>query len=145
MRPVIAPEALNHEIISLLEHSGLSASDLHGNSPARLFTYRVDGVLAGVAGLEFYGHEALLRSLAVQPDERGRGTGAWLLAFAEQTARESGVEQLYLLTETAAPFFSQQGYSACERSLAPASISATTQFAALCPASAVFMCKSLAG
>lgn len=145
MRPVIAPEALNPEIISLLEHSGLSAVDLQGHTAAQLFTYRVDGALTGVAGLEFFGEAALLRSLAVQPDERGRGTGAWLLTFAEQTARETGVQQLYLLTETAAPFFAQQGYTVCERSVAPASIAGTTQFAALCPASAVFMCKTLAG
>jgi amino-acid N-acetyltransferase len=144
MLPSIAPEALNPEITALLEQSGLPAADLQQGSPAQLFTYRYGGQLTGVAGLEFYGKVALLRSLAVQPEARGQGTGAWLLSFAEQTAREAGVEALYLLTETASSFFAQQGYTTCVRAAAPEAIAGTSQFALLCPASAIFMCKMLA-
>lgn len=97
----------------------------------------------GIVGLELYGAEALLRSLAVSHEARGRGLGQALVAAAERQAREHGVTRLYLLTTTAAAFFARLGYVEAPRSQAPASIQATAQFSSLCPTSSAFMMKDL--
>lgn len=91
--------------------------------------------LAGVIGLETYGSVALLRSLAVALAWEGRGLGSALLAYAEQAARQRGVQTLYLLTAAAA-FFTRRGYIRIPREAAPPALRHTAEFAALCPASA---------
>ena len=99
---------------------------------------------AGVVGIELYGSEALLRSLAVRESERNGGTGRALVAAAETYACNAGVCSVYLLTETAAAFFASLGYCALAREDAPPAIRSTTQFSALCPDSAHLMTKALA-
>ena len=94
-------------------------------------------------GLEPYGSVALLRSLAVAPAWQGRGLGSALLAHAEQAARQRGIAALYLLTTTAAAFFARRGYVRLPREAAPPVLQQTAEFAALCPASAVCMTKTL--
>jgi amino-acid N-acetyltransferase len=97
----------------------------------------------GVVGLEIYGNDALLRSLAVDPAARGRGCAGALVAQAEQYAQQRGVRRIYLLTTSAADFFARLGYKRLERDEAPGAIRTTSEFAALCPASSVFMVKEL--
>jgi len=97
----------------------------------------------GVVGLEIYGTDALLRSLAVDPAARGRGCAKALVRQAEQHARQCGVRRLYLLTTSAADFFARLGYKRLERDGAPAAIRTTSEFATLCPAGSVFMVKEL--
>ena len=99
--------------------------------------------LAGVIGLETYGSVALLRSVAVALAWEGRGLGSALLAYAEQAARQRGVQTLYLLTAAAAAFFTQHGYVRFPCENAPPALHQTAEFAALCPASAVRPTKAL--
>jgi len=100
------------------------------------------GFLVGCVGLERHGPNALLRSLAVAQTVRNAGLGGRLLSHAEGLARDIGVSELWLLTTTASDFFRRRGYVGVGRSTAPAKLQATTQFAHLCPASAVCMRKS---
>jgi amino-acid N-acetyltransferase len=97
----------------------------------------------GVVGLELRGNVALLRSLAVRSQYRGRGMGGWLVARAEEYARNLHLNYLYLLTTTAQKFFLRCGYKIIDRATAPASIRATAEFRDLCPASSVCMRKRL--
>ncbi|MEM1249953.1 MAG: arsenic resistance N-acetyltransferase ArsN2 [Acidobacteriota bacterium] len=97
----------------------------------------------GVVGLELYGEQGLLRSLAVRPAARGHGCGVALVVAAERHAAIHGVRTLHLLTETAEGFFRGLGYEPCQRSDAPEAIRRTRQFAGLCPESAAFLSKSL--
>jgi GNAT superfamily N-acetyltransferase len=57
---------------------------------------------------------ARLLSLVVEPEERGRGTGAALVAAAERWAREHGATQLHLTTalhrDGAHRFYERLGY-----------------------------------
>src|SRR6266498_2663696 len=78
------------EVLALLERSG-----------ARV---------VGSAALELYGEAALLRSVAVEPALRGQGLGRRLALAALDLAREHGAAEVYLLTETAAEFFSRLGF-----------------------------------
>ncbi|MNR54976.1 acetyltransferase [compost metagenome] len=86
---------------------------------------------------------ALLRSLAVAPEARGSGLGQALVRFAEREAAARHIGRLYLLTNTAAPFFAKLGYQATARETAPPAIRRSAQFSGLCPASASFLSKRL--
>ncbi len=97
------------------------------------------GSIVGVGGLELHESVALLRSLAVSPTHQRRGLATTLCDHLEADAASRGVEQLYLLTETAASFFSKRGYAAISRDDAPPEIASSEEFSELCPESAVFM------
>jgi len=127
----------------LLTESKLPSSDLSSQHLEHFWGCGPEEAPEGVVGLEIYGDVALLRSLAVALDCRGRGHGKALVAQAERYARAQGVSQVYLLTTTAEKFFNRLGYRKADRAGAPASIRETQQFAGLCPASSAFMVKVL--
>ncbi|HEX2530933.1 MAG TPA: arsenic resistance N-acetyltransferase ArsN2 [Burkholderiaceae bacterium] len=139
----IKPLAPDAKLKQILRSCDLPVEDIDDTQSGRFFGYFADDNLAGVVGLELYPPAALLRSLAVLPPYRGDGVGRALLRFAERQAAMQDVSSLFLLTNSAAAFFAKQGYAMVARSEAPAAIRATTQFASLCPASAVFMAKYL--
>ncbi len=127
----------------LLSACGLPTGDLDEQDFAHFFGCGTPGRMAGIVGLEIHGKAALLRSLAVSEEVRGRGCGKRLVAEAEAHAIRQGVSELYLLTTTARVLFERLGYSVAERNCAPAAIQATREFSSLCPASATFMVKKL--
>lgn len=131
------------EIGSLLETCGLPVQDLSGNESVVIFSQRINGDLAGVVGIEVFGENGLLRSLAVAEEQRGNGLGYSLVAHAETWATETSIQSLWLLTESAAEFFKAIGYVRKERSEAPETIQKSAQFRDLCPVSAVLMKKNL--
>jgi amino-acid N-acetyltransferase len=126
----------------LLTENGLPASDITHDMLRDFAVAKGEGgFVVGSVGLETYDSNALLRSLAVAPTVRDTGMGSQLLAHAESLARERGISELWLLTTTASEFFRRKDYMDVKRSTAPAEMRATTQFAQLCPASAVCMRK----
>jgi amino-acid N-acetyltransferase len=131
-------------IVRLLAEAGLPAHDLE---PAILsgveLATDVEGRIVGAAGLDVFGPDALLRSVAVIPELRGRGIGADLVARREAAARVAGVGTIYLLTTTADGFFRRLGYADTPRETVPAGIAAHAQFRSLCPASARCLGKRL--
>jgi amino-acid N-acetyltransferase len=139
-----ATPALVPRIARLLGDAGLPAEDLGAAGNAD-FEVALDGEgrIVGVAGLEVCGEDALLRSVAVVPDWRGRGLGERLVARREAAARNAGVRMLYLLTLAATDFFRRCGYADQPRDLVPAAIAGHAQFQGLCPASAQCLGKRL--
>lgn len=131
-------------IQQLLGASGLPYSDLGPDQLAEFLVLDTGGEVIGCVGLERYGSDALLRSLAVEDSRRGTGQGRHLANAIEVQAANSGVTRLYLLTTSAAVFFEGRGFQQIERAEAPLAMQASTQFAQLCPASAVCMAKALA-
>ncbi|MFM0526926.1 arsenic resistance N-acetyltransferase ArsN2 [Paraburkholderia strydomiana] len=131
-------------IAALLADNELPASDV---TPDLLRDFAVaedaHGSIVGTVGLERFGTEALLRSLAVAKPERSAGLGSKLLAHAEYMALTSGLSELWLLTTTAADFFRRTGYLPVARASAPTGLQTSTQFAQLCPSTAVCMRKRL--
>ena len=129
-------------IRALLAAHGLPVADLH--NPAIEFLVAADDTrLHGVIGLDRFDDAGLLRSLCVQGDLRGSGLGVARVEAVESQARDAGLRQLVLLTQTAAPFFSRRGYAPIERSAAPAGVQRSAEFASICPASATCMAKPL--
>lgn len=128
---------------ALLQEAALPVADLQEASIAFLVAER-EGAVVGAVGLERHASTGLLRSLVVAPGERGQGTGDALAAALEAKASSTGISELVLLTQTAAPFFARRGYSAIERAAAPEAVQASAEFRSLCPASATCMVKPLA-
>jgi amino-acid N-acetyltransferase len=102
-----------------------------------------DGRVVGCAGLERYGADGLLRSVAVSPECRGCGLAGSLCDEVEARAASLGMRRLYLLTETAEAFFRGRGYEAVDRAGVPPVIGGSRELASVCPASAVLMLRAL--
>ena len=100
--------------------------------------------LLGAAAVELYADGALLRSVVVDPDARGRGLGYRLTEAALRVAKERGADTAFLLTTTAEAFFPKLGFERIEREDVPVSVQASVEFKSACPVSAVVMRKRLA-
>jgi len=103
-----------------------------------------DGPVVAAAAIERFGDDGLLRSVVVAPDHRGGGAGRDLVAAAEALARESGIRDLWLLTETAIDWFPRLGYEAVERPVAVAAVGDSIEFTTVCRDTGVPMHRSLA-
>ncbi len=131
------------KIEPLLASNSLPTADLHELDLSHFFLLSKTGNSKGVIGLEVYESIALLRSMAVTRDSHGLGYGTKLLHHIEQYAISIGIENLYLLTDTASTYFESKHYQIIDRKMAPESIQLTTQFSDLCPGSALLMWKYL--
>ena len=101
------------------------------------------GRLTGSVGVERYGADGLLRSLAVHPDYRGRSLGTHLTRRALREARRLGLRRVFLLTETASEYFLRLQFRRVPRQQAPPAVQASVEFASVCPETAVCMERHL--
>ena len=136
-----APRRL--DVIRLLESAELPTTDLTEEHMKDFFYAGPATAPVGIVGLQFYGADALVRSLVVIKAHRTQGLGRRLVEHAERHAREGGASTVYLLTTTAESFFRSRGYTVTPRDSAPPAIRSTPEFAGLCPASSAFMSKRL--
>ncbi len=95
--------------------------------------------LVGIGALEFYGQNALVRSMAVLNNGQNRGVGSSLLGYLLKTAKNKKVESLYLLTETAERFFARNGFEKVDQAVVPSDILESEEFKNLCPGDAICM------
>lgn len=143
MSPCIErPQPADAEAVRrLLAAAQLPVDDLLGRPLDDFLVLRSSAGIEGAVGVDFAGDVGLLRSLVVAGSRRRQGWGQRLVAAAEAAAWKREVRALYLLTTTAAPFFSRLGYRPVDRAAAPPAIVASAQFASLCPATSAFMAK----
>ncbi len=99
--------------------------------------------IVGAAAVEPYGRAGLLRCVVVAEARRGTGLGRELVVAAEALARDEGIEELYLLTETAADWFPRLGYAAVDREVARAAVGESVEFTLVCATTGVPMKRSL--
>jgi amino-acid N-acetyltransferase len=141
------PEILNRSTLQgtrrLLLSGGLPNEDLMEGHLEHFFYVGQESAPDALVGVEILGQHALLRSLVVRAEQRGRGIGSLLVNHVEQYARECAVQRVFLLTTTARDFFARHGYEYLERQATPPAIQATREFSDICPASAAFMAKLL--
>ena len=131
-------------IAASLAAAGLPPLDAEGIHAEHFRVALHDAAVIGVAGLERYGDDGLLRSLAVAPQARGCGTGDALIGALEAHACALGLHSLVLLTTTAEAYFQRRGYAVIARDAMPTAVQRSSEFSTLCPASAVCMRKVLA-
>ncbi len=141
--PTPARPADFEAVLTLLEEAGLPTADV-GQHFERFFVVHEAGRVIGAIGVETHGADALLRSLVVAREWRGRGLGRRLLDHVVDAAGSQGVRTIYLLTTSAAGFFEPRGFERCDRAGVPLAIARTSEFVSLCPASAVCMRRELA-
>lgn len=139
--PAIHQAPLRADVVRFLESASLPTSDLSDDDMRDFFFAGPATAPVGIVGLQFYGSDALLRSLVVSSAHRTRGLGQRLVEHAEHHARERGAAAVYLLTTTAESFFRSRGYVVTPRQSAPPAIRSTPEFASLCPASSAFLSK----
>jgi protein-tyrosine-phosphatase/N-acetylglutamate synthase-like GNAT family acetyltransferase len=127
------------EIDALLARVDLPVEGVEDQFPGAFVVARRGGRIVGVAALEQHGGDGLLRSVAVDPEERGTGLGICLTAERLAFARQAGLGAIYLLTTTAAGYYPRFGFATIDRASAPAAIAASREFASVCPSSATCM------
>jgi amino-acid N-acetyltransferase len=131
-------------VAALLRQARLPIDDLSSAPGLRVWVLEIDGELAGAAALEGTESTArLLRSVVVAPGHQRGGLGRDLVSQVEREARDQGIEQLVLLTETAQTLFERLGYEVIDRAAAPEVLQQSAEFRSLCPASTVCMSKRL--
>ena len=128
----------------LLKNQGLPCEDC-GSHLQHFLVFETAQKILAVGGLEVYAQHALLRSLAVASAYQGQGLGSTLYVELKNRALSIGVEQLFVLTETAIQYFTKRGFEQIDRGNAPDSIKNTKQFSLLCPQTAVVMRLSIPG
>lgn len=96
--------------------------------------------IIGAAGLELYpGGCAILRSLIVDPRYRGRGVGLALVREAIDQPAAGRLNTVYLLTTTAADFFTRLGFTAVSIDAVPTAMKRSVLFTGACPSAAAIM------
>ena len=128
----------------LLAEAGLPVA---GVEEQLLKVFRVaerGGGLTAVAGCEIHGTVGLLPSLAVREERRGARLARRLVEDRLAWARRRGLRAVYLLTTNATAYFERLGFVPVERSETPAEIRASSEFATVCPDSAIVMTLPLA-
>ncbi len=126
------------EIEGLLKASGLPVGGASAHMD-HFFVARDGDVIAGVIGLELYGEDGLLRSLAVRGPERSKGLGNRLYLRLVEEARALGVNRLVLLTTTAETYFASRGFLKVGRESITGALTKSAEFRGACPDSAVCM------
>jgi amino-acid N-acetyltransferase len=125
-------------LFALLEDSGLPTVGLSAHLATTLVA-RDGERLVGSAALELYGTDALLRSVAVAAPLRGQGLGERLIHAALDLARLHGVQQVYLLTETAQHFFLRFGFRPIARRDVSPALHKSIEWTSACPVTAQAM------
>lgn len=96
--------------------------------------------MIGTAGLEMWGKQGLLRSIAVSKNMHNRGCGTFLVNHIIKEAKKGGVEELFLLTTTAPAFFQKIGFKEIDRKhVMGSNITRSAEFKGACPKTAILM------
>ena len=140
---VVSTKKSLDEIIVLLRENKLPFQDIQLVNSLYVGYHDEEGRLVGSAGLEFYLPYALIRSVAVRETQRGKSIGTRIVVDMLERAREKGVEEVYLLTETARDFFAARGFSNVARERVPDKVKASSEFSSVCPVSAAVMVYSM--
>ncbi len=131
-------------VLALLGQAGLPSEGVAEHFADFLVAREAGRVVAAV-GSEPYGASVLLRSLVVAPSHRGRGVGRALTRRLLDLARAEGREWVFLLTTTAADFFTRLGFRPVTRATVDPAVAASGEFGAACCQSAVAMGQELSG
>jgi N-acetylglutamate synthase-like GNAT family acetyltransferase/protein-tyrosine-phosphatase len=129
-------------IREILHQSLLPARDV-GAPRQRFVVAREEGRILGCAGLEPYGEEGQVRSLAVHWTRRNAGFGTRLHDRLLHEAVLAGVQRLWVITATAEDFFARHRWRRVAVEEVPPPIRESEEFRILLPASAACMTRAV--
>ncbi|WP_295789904.1 GNAT family N-acetyltransferase [uncultured Microbacterium sp.] len=116
-------------ITTFLSDADLTVSGLESPS-VRLWVRRDQtGAIRGTTGFELSGdrRHALVRSVAVDARDRGRGWGRALAFLALDRAAEDGARTAWLFSRRSGPFWRSLGFEIVDRDLLAESLGDTSQ------------------
>ena len=131
--------------LQLLKDSGLPTEGVADHFDDGYVVIQRDGRVVAMAGMEIYGPDALLRSVAVDAAHRNQGLGHAVVDERLAWATAKGLKDVYLLTNTAADFFEDYGFESIDRGDAPPELQQAPEFASICGSDAIAMRLSLDG
>ena len=131
------------EVASLLVMNQLLVTDLSPEDMKNFWGAKLNGKIVAVGGIQIFGTDGLLRSIAILNQHQRNGYGKLIVEAVEDYAETIGLQNLHLLTETAEAFFHQLNYTTRPRLKAPCHINSSLQFTELCADDAVYMVKQL--
>ncbi|MEQ9264491.1 MAG: arsenic resistance N-acetyltransferase ArsN2 [Balneolaceae bacterium] len=134
----VASEEDLGSIIRLLSEYDLPTQDI-GDSDIEFYVVKKGRDLVACVGLEIIEDTALLRSLAIEKESAHQGIGTQLVKFILDESSVKQLKSIFLLTETAASFFTKLGFKTIERNSAPEAMQRSTEFSELCAETAVCM------
>lgn len=115
-----------------------------GKGTTTFYVGEEGGAVNAVAGFEFYGSDALLRSVAIEPGLQKKGIGSQVVDSMISVARQRRVRRIVLLTETAPKFFERKGFVVTDRSsIQNEGLKRSSEFSYLCPSSSICMVLDL--
>ena len=127
----------------LLAACQLCDAGLESQFPDGYAVTEAAGELVASAGIEVYGEDGLLRSVAVAEAHRNSGLGDALVLNRLQWAAKRSLRAIYLLTLTAPDYFAHRGFWQVDRDSVPEPLRASAEFQGACPATAIVMCLTL--
>ena len=102
-----------------------------------------DGQLVGCAGSELHGSAALLRSVAVNAEQRSCGVGAQLVKAQLEAAKNLNATRVSLLTTTANTHFPRFGFAIVQHCTLAVTLNDSLELRGACPDSAICLHLSL--
>ena len=97
-------------LVELIESAGLPAEHV-GEFIGGFLVAEVESLIQACGGLEIYGDTGVLRSFVVEPRVQGSGIGRELADRQIVAAAQAGIEELYLFTGSARPFWEKFGFN----------------------------------
>jgi N-acetylglutamate synthase-like GNAT family acetyltransferase len=137
VRTALAPDL--DAVVALLACAGLSTAGVVRLVAAGLVLVAedlYDGVIGCIA-VEPLGDQVLVRCLAVLPTRRNEGIGGRLLTEAVDAVPLH--QEIWVLTETAAPFLERHGFEPVAPVLVTGPVTRTQDWASSCPTAATPM------
>jgi amino-acid N-acetyltransferase len=133
--------AQNTDIISIeaLLHDLSLPTDGVRDHLTNFLVLEIDGSIIGAVGLEIYGKNALLRSLAISRGFQGMGFGKKLYQAIIERAKNHHIQKIYLLTESAENYFAKRGFEKISRDKVQTQVKNSVEFTTACPESAICM------
>jgi len=128
-------------VISILNENDLCVDDIPSEN-ILLKLVRSENDPIAIYGFELFGHEGILRSIAVAEEYKGTGIGTQIMRQVKIDVKELELRNLFLLTTTAKKFFEKFGFSIIERETAPVVLQQSYEFLNFCPDTAIVMSKN---
>ena len=125
-------------VCQLLDTVGLITDGVAEHIGTYVVAFEGDRLVA-CGGSEAYQYAALIRSIAVLPDYRGRGLGRRIVRELLDRLSSHGLREFYLLTIDADAYFRKRGFKPIDRDEIHPQLLESAELKGACPDTAICM------